>query len=108
MSYNPLINGKNKAERIVSLEADEDIVELFIQDENGNITSKFEDNVYWLLTSRQVNNSYIRLNGNLHYQWAKTFRDRTDSFKYKQFLKAKKEDFYAVGDAKEAIMLRNG
>ena len=105
---NPLIYGKNPLQKIVSIEAKDDSLEIFTQNFNGDITSSFHDNVYWLLTPRAINAGFIELHGDLHYKYAKTFRDRSDFFKYKQYLKSKNEDFYAVGDAKEAIMLRNG
>lgn len=108
MSYNPLIFGKNLTERIVSLEAKDETVELFIQELDGKIVSKFEKNVYWILTNQNINGTYVRLEGNLYYKWAKTFRTRKEFFQAKQFLKKRNVDYYSVGDAKEAIMLREG
>lgn len=105
--YNPLIHGKNSTERIVSIEASDETVELFIQDKDGNINSVFEDNVYWILSNESLGKS-IELNGSLHYKYAKTFKTRSDFFKYKTFLKSKNIDFYAINDSKEAIMVRNG
>lgn len=107
---NDLIFGKNKQEGIVSIEATDSGVEIFYQSPpgTGTINSKMEDNVYWLLTNTKVDNTYIKLDGNLHYQYAKTFRDRTSQYKTRAYLKSRGIDTYSVADAKEAIMLRNG
>lgn len=108
MYSNDLIFGKDKTERIVSIEANEDLIEIFTRNKNGDISSRFEPNSYWLLTNQPANNSFVTLDGNLYFKYGKTFKDRKDFFKYKQYLRSKHIDFYAVGDTKEAIMLRNG
>ena len=107
---NDLIFGKDKTEGIVSLEATDAGVEIFYQAPKGTgtINSRMEDNVYWLLTDNKVDSSYIKLNGNLHYQYAKTFRDKLTMYKARAYLKSKGIDHYSVSDPKEAIMLRNG
>ena len=107
---NDLIFGKDKTEGIVSLEATDAGVEIFYQAPKGTgtINSRMEDNVYWLLTANKVDSSYIKLNGNLHYQYAKTFRDKLTMYKARAYLKSKGIDHYSVSDPKEAIMLRNG
>lgn len=105
---NDLIYGRNKTERIVSIEPEDDVLEIFIEDKDGKVTSTFAENSYWVLTPKKINNSFVQLKGNLHYKYARIFKNRGEFFKYKSYLKAKNEDFYAVGDAKEAIMLQRG
>lgn len=105
---NDLIFGKDKTCNIVSLEADGETVTIFQQQPNGTVTTRTEDNVYWLLTAIKVDNSYVQLQGNLHYQYAKTFRDKLTMYKARAYLKSKGIDHYSVSDPKEAIMLRNG
>ncbi len=108
MYSNNLIFGKDKTERIVAIEADDDQLEIFTQSPTGEIVSSFHDNVYWVLTDKKLDSKWIELNGNLHYRYARTFRTRSEYFKCKQFLRSRNIDNYSVGDAKEAIMLRNG
>ncbi len=105
---NNLIYGRDKTERIVAIEADDDQLEIFTQSPTGEIVSSFHDNVYWVLTDKKLDSKWIELNGNLHYRYARTFRTRSEYFKCKQFLRSRNIDNYSVGDAKEAIMLRNG
>ena len=104
---NQLIYGKDPTSFIVSVEANEDKVEIFTET-NGKITSDLQENVYWILTSKPVGENSIRLDGDLHYKYARTFRDRNEFFKFKRYLYSKNIDSYSVGDPKEAIMLRNG
>jgi DNA polymerase I len=104
---NPLIYGKNTQSHIVSIEAHEDKVEIFTE-KDGIISSTFEENVYWILMNKPVSENSIRLDGDLYYKYARTFRNRNEFFKFKRYLYSKNIDSYSVGDPKESIMLRNG
>lgn len=106
---NDLIYGKNKTERIVSLEVCDDVLEIFTEDKNGVVSSHYKDNVYWILTNRPYGSfTYYTLEGNLHYKYACTFTDKNKFFKFRNYLKSQQADFYCVNDGKEAIMLRDG
>lgn len=104
---NRLIYGKNPQERIVSLEVVDDQLEMFIQQPDGSVASKFETNKYWLLASRQIDKNFIKLKGNLHYQWGRQFTSREAWSKVK-FMYQKREDIYVIYDAKEMTMVNRG
>jgi DNA polymerase elongation subunit (family B) len=109
MYSNDLIFGKDKTERIVSIEPNDDLLEIFIRDKDGNVRSEFKPNCYWVLTDSEIpGNRHIKLDGNLHYKYAKTFDNRIDYFRYKQFAKSKFLSCYSVSDPKEAIMMKEG
>jgi DNA polymerase elongation subunit (family B) len=108
MYENDLIFGRDKTLGIVAIEAQEETVTIFQQQKDGTILETEADNIYWILSNKQLDSKWFKLDGNLHYQYARTFRDRNTFFKCKQYLKSKNIDYYSVGDSKEAIMLRNG
>jgi DNA polymerase I len=103
---NKLIYGKDPTERIVSIEVNDGEAELFIQNEDGSITSKFVKNKFWLLSSRNLGNNWIRLKGNLHYKYGIQFEDRSDFNKVRSSLK--EQDIYTIADPKENCMVNKG
>tara|TARA_R110000868_G_scaffold66014_14_gene197083 strand:- start:14929 stop:16458 length:1530 start_codon:yes stop_codon:yes gene_type:complete len=103
---NRLIYGKHPQDRLVSLEVTDDQIELFIQNPDGSITSKFESNKFWLLASKQLDKHFIRLKGDLHYKWGRQFTTREAWSKVK-FMYSK-EDTYCIYDAKEMTMCNKG
>lgn len=103
---NRLIYGKNPTERIVSIEAMDDTLEIIQQDENGNITSSYATNRYWILSQRRFDDTWIKLEGNLHYKYGKPYRNRQDFEADRKALR--KYNVYSVYDPREAIMLRDG
>lgn len=108
MYSNDLIFGRDKTLGIVAIEAQEETVTIFQQQKDGTILETYEDNIYWILCNQHLDSKWFKLDGNLHYQYARTFRDRNTFFKCKAYLKSRNIDYYSVGDSKEAIMLRNG
>lgn len=102
---NPLIFGNDTTENIVSCEVFDDTVELFIE-KDGVVTSEFKPNEYWILSAFQYDASWIRMKGNLHYKYIKTFDNVQDFYTTKRALKD--ADIYSVADHKEAAMLRYG
>jgi DNA polymerase elongation subunit (family B) len=103
---NRLIWGKHPQDRIVSLEVKDDQVELFVQNPDGTITSKFENQKFWILASKPLDKNFIRMKGDLHYKWGRQFTTREAWSKVKFMYN--KEDIYAVYDPKEATMLNKG
>lgn len=102
---NPLVFGKANIPGIVAIEPNGDKVELFIQDDQGNVTSVFKPHRYWLLTHRKTPGAK-ELKGSLHYKWGKQFTDQSD------FLKARRiyrdADVYSIYSASEAAMVKDG
>ncbi len=103
---NDLIFGKNKTERVVSVEPGDGVCELFIEDPNGIITSKFIKQKYWILSHTQLGKEWIRLKGNLHYKWGKQFDNRDEYLKSMNYLRNK--DVYTIWDSKENILVNSG
>lgn len=103
-----LIYGKNSLDRIVSLEPDEGSVKVFRRLSDGSLETTFHPTKYWILADRQINKTWVRLNGDLHYRWGKQFDTLKDMKTAKFFLGKEEEDLYAVTDGKEQVMLNKG
>ncbi len=103
----PLIFGKDLTEKIVSIEIDDGEMELFIQQPDGSIKSEFRTNKYWLLSDEKINNSWMRLQGDLHYKFGRQF----ESFKDFKSAKAKLKhyhDIYTIHDIRENALVNKG
>lgn len=103
---NRLVYGKSQQQRIVCIEVTDDQAELFIQEEDGTISSKFETNKFWLLANKQLDKNFIKLKGDLHYKWGRQFTSREAWSKVKFMYN--KEDTYCIYDPKEAFMVNKG
>ena len=109
MSYNQLVHGKNSLEGLVSIEVNDTDYELFIQDEQGNITSEIHPYRSWLLSDKKLSNKFVKLNGDLHYKYGLQFNSQEEAKKTNYFYSKKKnEDTYFIWNAKEQVMLKDG
>lgn len=106
MKYDPLLFGKNQVERIVGLEITDDLVEAFILDDKGNVSSQFFPHRYWLLANRRLGRSFQELQGNLHYKYGIQFSNQVDWYKAKKQLYH--EDILVVHNVQEACMIKDG
>lgn len=104
--YNPLTHGKDETQGIVGIETDNDKVELFIQDSNGNIKSEIKQHFYWLLSNEKLDNSFHRLEGDLHYKYARVYRNKEQLYKDRRIWKNK--DTFYIANSEEACMIRDG
>lgn len=106
MKDDKLIYGKSNISNIVSIEADDDTLEIFTQDKEGNNTSTFLPNRYWILSNEPLSSGFVKLEGNLHYQYGIQFKERA------QFLKVravwKNADIYSIYNPKEAAQVKDG
>lgn len=100
-----LLYGKNQTQKIVSIEVNDDQAELFIEDD-GNVNSVFISNKYWILSSKQINNTWVRMKGDLHYKWGKQFINRLDYLKARSIYK--RDDIFSIYDPKESLMVKDG
>lgn len=100
-----LIYGRDKTERIVSIEPKERSIEVFFEGPDGSITSEERPTQYWVLTPRPTNNS-IPLNGNLHYKYATLFKTKEEYYKACKYFASK--DSYFLWNPKESIMIKSG
>lgn len=94
--------GKNKLEKIVSIEVEDDTVHIFHSDgSKSNLPM-----VYWILSPTSLDRNFKRLRGNSHYKFIRTFRTKAE---YKEMAgKWFKRDTYQVWDDCEAAMLYYG
>lgn len=106
MKYNPLIYGKNQIERIVSIEPQDEGIEVFTQAEDGFIGSQVLPNQYWLLAANCLDQYFKPLKGNLHYKWIKTYTSKrafsNDRRKFSGY------DTFSIWNSKEAAMVQYG
>jgi len=105
METNRLVFGKNEIEKIVSIEPNDEFIELFIED-NGSIRREFVANKYWILSSKQLRKDWVQLKGDLHYKWGRQFKTRDEFLQYRNVFK--KDDIYSIFDSKESIMVKDG
>jgi DNA polymerase elongation subunit (family B) len=108
MNDERLIFGKSNKKGIVGLEPkDGDECELFIQDEQGNITSEIVPHRYWILTKDKPHNTTVkRLSGDLHFKWGKQYTNKKQFLKERQLLK--QFDCFSIFLEQEALQVKDG
>lgn len=104
----PLLYGKDKTERIVSIEVNDSHAEIFTQNPDGTVSSSFVDNRYWVLSRDVLSKNNKPLSGNLHYKFGYTFALKSDFLKYRSIWKKNKEDIYSIYNDKESHMVKTG
>lgn len=100
-----LLYGKDDTSHIVSIEADDGVLEIFRETEDG-IESTIVSNKFWILSNEKFHNRMIRLKGDLHYKYGIQFDERMDFTSFYQ--KYRNKDLYRIYDAKEASMVNKG
>lgn len=108
MQNNSLIFGKDETKHIVSLEIKDDKTELFIQQEDGSITSEFRENKYWIVSEKPILQQSKRLEGNLFYKYYTQTGNKELFQKAKYEWKKDGHNLFVVNNHKEAFMIRNG
>lgn len=107
MIYDKILYGKDFTHtQVVSIEAQDGYLELFKELPNGTIKTEAIPNLYWILSHKQFNSSWLQLKGNLHYKYGKQFDSREEFGRVRGFLR--KEDVYSIYDPKEASMVNRG
>lgn len=100
-----LIFGKDSTERIVSCEVNDSNTELFIEHPD-RVEVKVIPNKYWILSSRAYGVGWMRMKGNLHYQYGKQYETQRSFYNDKK--KLGKGDIFSVSDPKESAMILSG
>ena len=100
-----LIYGKNQTQGIVSLESNDEFIELFIQAEGGEINSSKIPNKFWLVCNEDLG-GFRRLNGNGYYKWGKQFLTKNELYSFKNHFNHK--DIFVIYDSKESSMVLKG
>lgn len=107
MDNNPLIYGKSNISHIVGLEVNDDTVELFIQDPStGEVNSVLKPHRYWILSDKNIDGKFVRLEGDLHYKWGRQFKTKEDWQKSRNYWR--KYDTYSIYNSEEAAMVKDG
>ncbi len=101
-----LIFGKANLKGIVGIEVTDGSTDLFIQREDGSVYSKFTTNRFWILSSKNINGKFKRLEGDLHYCWGTQFQDEKTWKKMRSIWK--NDDIYSVWNQEEAMMVKDG
>ncbi len=102
---NDLIYGKDRQERIVSIGVKDTSAKLFIEYPD-RVEEKSIPVKHWILCNQKVDPSWIELNGNLHYKYAKIFNTIGSFIKFKQ--NNKHLDLYYINNDKEKLMVKEG
>lgn len=101
-----LIYGKNDLEYITSIEVVEDKAYIFRELPNGDKDTQIVSNRYWILAPYNLDKTFNRLDGDLHYKWGKQFSSRQDFLDYRK--KNYGRDIYSIKNAAEALMVKDG
>ena len=104
--HDRLIYGKEETQRVVSIEPNEETIEVFTENESGAVSSHVINNRYWILSNQNIDGSFAKLNGNLHYKWGKQFTTREDFISFKK--QNHRYDLYSIHDPKESAMVKDG
>lgn len=108
MYENNLIYGKNKLDRVVSIEADGPNLILFREEENGAVTQEIMPATYWALTHKRISSKQQELAGDQFYKYMASFDNAEELMNLKRIFWQKRIDFYTIWDAKEANLVYNG
>ena len=106
--HDKLIYGKDETQRIVSIEPMEcaAALEVFVEGQNNEVNSHLVSNRYWILSNQNIDGSFTRLNGNLHYKYGKQFVTRSEFISFKK--QHQRHDLYSIYDPKESVMVKDG
>lgn len=104
---NPLVFGKDSRSNIVSIELDNEWVEVFTE-KNGIVANEWFPANYWILSNKPHSGDWKRLDGSQHYSWIKEYTEFNNYIQDRNWLKKKQADVYYLSDLKESYMVRNG
>lgn len=102
-----LVFGVNELDKIVSIEASNDRLVVFRED-NGRVDVVYDDNLFWILTNQRVSSKQEELDGNQHYKYIAKFRTAKERNDAVGKLKKAGVDYYRIYDAKEQSLVYQG
>jgi DNA polymerase, archaea type len=109
MYENDLIYGRDKIERVVSVEPDGNGLILFRELESGEVVQERIENTYWLITNRSISPAKeYKLDGNQYFRYLHQFDSLEAADALRKKLYQKRIDFYRIADTKEASLVFNG
>jgi len=103
-----LVNGKDKTERVVGVEIEDQTATLFIEQPDGTIVQEQRKNRWWILSHQQISNKSHRLSGSLYYKWGNQYSTKEDWNSTLHNLRKKRIDFYTAYDPKEQLTIKDG
>lgn len=105
---NKLIYGKNDLTNVVSIEVQDDNIEVF-REIDGEITCEVVPYPgQFLLFPEKLSDKFITLKGDSHYQYGIRYKDMTELKKVKQKCYRKQRDFFTIAEPKENAMVQTG
>jgi len=107
--YDSLIYGKSDIEKIVSIEADGNILTIYKETSPGVIETEIRETTHWIIGTRKPGKGkYTELEGNLPYKYLQEYTEPKNYYAARNSCYAKKIDFYTIADARESAMARDG
>jgi DNA polymerase, archaea type len=103
--YDKLIHGKSFLENIVSIEPSDSSAVVFTEI-NGIISQQTIPNRYWLLSPKPLDKSFVKLKGNLFYQFGRQFQTREEFLKYRNIYK--RHNIFSIYNSTESLMVKDG
>lgn len=103
---NELIFGKQNLQKIVSIEPNDNSVEIFYENSPGVISSEIKPHKYWLLSSQKLDDKFSRLKGNLNYCYGRQYISREEFVKQRSYYRHK--DMFSIWNAKESCAVKDG
>lgn len=104
--HDKLLHGKSGHKRIVGLEVGDTHAEIFTQDNDGTVVSEFKPVRFWILSSKPLSKKFVKLKGNLHYQYGTQFAERSEWSKLRSIWR--NEDIYTIWSGEESLMVKDG
>jgi len=101
-----LIHGKSGVQKIVGLEVKDNVIEIFQQSDNGDITVLTQPHRYWILADSNIDGKFSRLKGELYYKYGTLFNNREDFSEYRN--RWKNLNTFCIWNAEEAAMIKDG
>ena len=108
MNYNSLIYGKNDLERICSIDIKDDCVFIYTEDPDGTVHEIVKSHKYWVLCSYKIDETWVKMNGDLYYQWGKQFSTYKEYRDFTQNNLMIRTHFFQVYNPIEALMIKDG
>ena len=105
---NDLIYGKDKTERIVNVEAENEKLILFIEEKDGTVRREERSAEYWILAKDKIDDYFKPLKGNLHYKWIKRYYSRRKFMTDRRIYKNREDDIFTIWNPKESNMIAQG
>lgn len=103
-----LIYGKDRTDRIVSVEHKDGKLHVFRQMPDGRIVTELQPSKFWILSNEHVSQRQTLLKGNQHYNYIATFDTQRERDDIARILKKNEVDFYRIYNEKEQSLVYHG